>query len=213
MSGGSAAGARSDGACRLIVAMTPERLIGRGNALPWHLPEDLAHFKRCTQGGTLIMGRRSFESIGAKPLPKRCNLVVSTTLAAGAGPDGRELGGVRAFDSLAAACAWVQRTRPTGDELPWILGGTQLFEQVLAPLDARGGADARPGRDVPLPRAVELVVTWVPSQPVQPGDVLFPFDRAWIEQRYEAVERRTSEQGGLEFVTYRLRTPHAGPRP
>lgn len=59
-----------------IVAMTPERVIGRGGTLPWHLPEDLAFFKRTTSGHPIVMGRKTFESIG-KPLPKRRNIVLT----------------------------------------------------------------------------------------------------------------------------------------
>jgi dihydrofolate reductase len=59
-----------------IVAMTPDRVIGRGGALPWHLPEDLAFFKRSTSGHPVVMGRKTFESIG-KPLPKRRNIVLT----------------------------------------------------------------------------------------------------------------------------------------
>lgn len=59
-----------------IVAMTPDRVIGRGGALPWHLPEDLAFFKRTTSGHPIVMGRKTFESIG-KPLPKRRNIVLT----------------------------------------------------------------------------------------------------------------------------------------
>ena len=98
--------------CKLIVAMTAERLIGRHNDLPWHWPEDLAHFKRSTKGGVVVMGRRSFESLGGKALPKRTNLVVSRSQGADAGPDGREDGRVRIFGDLPSACAWVERTRP-----------------------------------------------------------------------------------------------------
>lgn len=59
-----------------IVAMTPDRVIGRGGTLPWHLPEDLAFFKRTTSGHPIVMGRKTFESIG-KPLPKRRNIVLT----------------------------------------------------------------------------------------------------------------------------------------
>jgi dihydrofolate reductase len=59
-----------------IVAMTPERVIGRNGALPWHLPEDLAFFKRVTSGHPVVMGRKTFESIG-RPLPKRRNIVLT----------------------------------------------------------------------------------------------------------------------------------------
>ncbi len=59
-----------------IVAMTPGRVIGRGGALPWHLPEDLAFFKRTTSGHPVVMGRKTYESIG-RPLPKRRNIVLT----------------------------------------------------------------------------------------------------------------------------------------
>ncbi|MCU0796481.1 MAG: dihydrofolate reductase [Akkermansiaceae bacterium] len=59
-----------------IVAMTPERVIGRDGSLPWHLPEDLAFFKRTTSGHPVVMGRSTFDSIG-RPLPKRRNIVLT----------------------------------------------------------------------------------------------------------------------------------------
>ena len=59
-----------------IVAMTPNRVIGRGGDLPWHLPEDLAFFKRTTSGHPIVMGRKTYESIG-RPLPKRRNIVLT----------------------------------------------------------------------------------------------------------------------------------------
>lgn len=59
-----------------IVAMDPNRLIGAGGKLPWHLPEDLAFFKKTTLGHPVLMGRKTFESIG-RPLPKRRNIVLT----------------------------------------------------------------------------------------------------------------------------------------
>ena len=59
-----------------IVAMDPNRLIGAGGKLPWHLPEDLAFFKKTTLGHPILMGRKTFESIG-RPLPKRRNIVLT----------------------------------------------------------------------------------------------------------------------------------------
>jgi dihydrofolate reductase len=59
-----------------VVAMTPERVIGREGSLPWHLPEDLAFFKRTTSGHPIVMGRKTYESIG-RPLPKRRNIVLT----------------------------------------------------------------------------------------------------------------------------------------
>ncbi len=60
----------------LIVAMAQNGVIGRNNQLPWHLPEDLRYFKKTTMGKPIIMGRKTFESIG-KPLPGRTNIVIS----------------------------------------------------------------------------------------------------------------------------------------
>lgn len=59
-----------------IVAMTPERVIGRDGGLPWHLPEDLAFFKRTTRGHAVVMGRKTWDSIG-RPLPGRRNIVLT----------------------------------------------------------------------------------------------------------------------------------------
>jgi dihydrofolate reductase len=62
-----------------IVAMDRKRAIGKGGTLPWHFPEDLKFFKETTSGGTVLMGRKTFDSIG-KPLPKRRNLVLSRSM-------------------------------------------------------------------------------------------------------------------------------------
>src|SRR5690625_391350 len=60
----------------MIVAMTDDHVIGRDNKMPWHLPADLAHFRRLTTGKPIIMGRKTYESIG-RPLPQRHNIVVT----------------------------------------------------------------------------------------------------------------------------------------
>lgn len=60
----------------LIVAMSKNRVIGNQGKIPWHLPEDLAHFKKTTMGHPIIMGRKTFDSIG-KPLPERKNIVIT----------------------------------------------------------------------------------------------------------------------------------------
>ena len=68
----------------MIAAMAHDRVIGKDNQMPWHLPADLAHFKRVTFGKPVLMGRKTFESIG-RPLPGRRNLVISRN------PDGSYL--------------------------------------------------------------------------------------------------------------------------
>lgn len=187
-----------DAVAALIVAMTPERLMGRNGGLPWRLPEDLAHFKARTLGGACVMGRLSFRSLG-RPLPGRANLVVSRA----ATTPGEERDGARWFPSLSAACRWVPSPQPDGAPPPplWILGGAAIFAEILAPLDGGPGAHARAG--LPVPRT--LVVTWVPSQPLLAGDLLFPFDQRWIETHYRVADERAGLTAGLRFVTYALR--------
>jgi len=101
----------------LVVAIDAQRGIGVDNKLPWHLPEDLAHFKRVTLGHPIIMGRKTFDSIG-RPLPKRRNIVVTRNR------DWRHEG-VDPVASLADAIALV------GDEPASIIGGAQIFGEAL----------------------------------------------------------------------------------
>ena len=63
----------------IIAAMSENRVIGRHNKLPWHLPADMKHFKRLTMGKPVVMGRKTFESIGG-PLPGRTNIVITRNL-------------------------------------------------------------------------------------------------------------------------------------
>ncbi|RSZ55877.1 dihydrofolate reductase [Massilia atriviolacea] len=102
----------------LIVAMDAERGIGIDNTLPWRLPEDLAHFKRLTTGHPIIMGRKTFDSIG-RPLPNRRNIVITTN------PDWRHDGVERAL-SVAHAIALA------GEAPAFVIGGAQIYAQTLA---------------------------------------------------------------------------------
>ncbi|MEZ5479009.1 MAG: type 3 dihydrofolate reductase [Thiolinea sp.] len=70
----------------LIAAMTPDRVIGRDGRMPWHLPADLAWFKRQTLGKPVLMGRKTWHSLGQKPLPGRQNIIISR--AAASSPEG-----------------------------------------------------------------------------------------------------------------------------
>jgi dihydrofolate reductase len=108
----------------LIVAVAAGGAIGRGGTLPWHAPEDLAHFRRVTTGHTLVVGRATWESIG-RPLPGRRFVVVTSSPAPL--PDG-----VEAASTPEGAVARALAT----DATPLVAGGAAVYE-ALAPLVAR----------------------------------------------------------------------------
>ncbi|MDR3297244.1 MAG: dihydrofolate reductase [Prevotellaceae bacterium] len=109
-------------AISIIVAAADNNVIGANNSLLWHIPADLKRFKLLTTGHAVIMGRKTFESIG-RPLPNRRNIVVSSTL--------QSLAGVELAPSLDAAIALAQN----GSEL-FIIGGGSIYHQAL-PLSQR----------------------------------------------------------------------------
>ena len=107
----------------LIVAMAANRVIGRHNDIPWHIPGEQQRFKKITMGHTLIMGRRTYQSIG-RPLPGRKTVIISRC------PDYTEPG-CSVAHSLAEALAGCQ-----GDEKVFIAGGGEIFVQTMAMADA-----------------------------------------------------------------------------
>lgn len=108
----------------LLVAMDRNRVIGVNNKLPWHLPKELKFFKEKTTGNTIIMGRKTYESIG-KPLPNRKNVVV--TKSNRTFPNGIEV-----LKDLSIIYEWNQK-QP--DVEFFVIGGANIFEQVLLHAD------------------------------------------------------------------------------
>ena len=102
----------------LIAAMAANRVIGRDNALPWRLPADLKRFKALTMGHPVVMGRKTYESIGG-PLPGRRNLVISRQR--GYSAPGCEV--VQSLDAAIAACRGAQEI--------FIIGGAELYRESL----------------------------------------------------------------------------------
>ena len=105
-----------------VVAMTPERVIGRAGTLPWHLPEDLAFFKRTTSGHPIVMGRKTYESIG-RPLPKRRNIVLTRDASWAA--EGIEV--IHRPQDL--------KMLPGLDGRVFIIGGAEIYAAFLEDLD------------------------------------------------------------------------------
>jgi dihydrofolate reductase len=114
----------SDLPITLVVAAADNDVIGRGNALPWYLPADLKHFKERTMGRPILMGRRTFESIG-RPLPGRSNIVLTRD---------REFSaqGVRAVRSLDEARELAEDIALIdGSEELMVIGGAQVYALAL----------------------------------------------------------------------------------
>jgi dihydrofolate reductase len=103
----------------LVAAVAANGVIGRQGRLPWQLPEDLRHFKRLTLGHPVIMGRKTWESLGGRALPGRDNIVVSAR-------EGYEADGAAVASSLEAALALC-----LGEPVAFVIGGSRLFAEAL----------------------------------------------------------------------------------
>jgi Dihydrofolate reductase len=154
----------------LIWAQAADRVIGRGGEMPWHLPEDLARFKRVTDGSTVVMGRRTWESLPPRfrPLHGRRNLVVTSDV------DWRAEG--------AEPVASVEEAVAADDEV-WIIGGAQLYAATI------GMADRLEVTDIDLATDGDAVAPaigagWVVTQ-VEPAS-------GWLHSRTGLDYRFTS---------------------
>lgn len=128
----------------VIVAVADNGIIGQDGRLPWRLPGDMAHFKATTMGHPVIMGRKTFQSIG-KPLPGRTNIVITRHA-------GFDAGGAVLADSFQAALAAAGQAGEGADEA-FVIGGAQIY-------------------DLALPRADRIILTEVHATP--DGDTSFP---------------------------------------
>ena len=105
-----------------VVAMAENRIIGKNNRLPWHFSSDSKHFKRLTTGHTILMGRKTFESLGKKPLPNRENFVLSRSRF-------EAPNSIKMFDSVENAL------KNATSEKVFIIGGASLYEQTMPLVD------------------------------------------------------------------------------
>jgi dihydrofolate reductase len=105
---------------RIIAAVSPEGVIGRGGTIPWHYSADFKRFKRLTLDDTVIMGRLTWESLPKKPLAGRRNVVITS----------QRLPDVECFQSLEEALATCE-----GDI--WFIGGARIYEEAMRVADLR----------------------------------------------------------------------------
>lgn len=166
----------------LIWAQTTDGVIGADGGMPWHLPEDLRHFKHVTRGQAVIMGRKTWESFPDRfrPLPDRANIVISRS------PD-YEAPGATVVGSLDEALAEAARQRPY--EIAWVIGGERVFREAL-------------------PLADELEVTEIDLD--VPGDTFAPeLDDDWVIVESEPADGWTECSGGqrVRWMTLRRTDP------
>ena len=109
----------------LIFARATNGVIGRDGTLPWHLPEDMAHFKRMTAGCPVIMGRKTWDSLPRKfrPLPGRTNLVITRQVL-------WQENGAKPLSSMREALLFCEQMVPVPAEV-WVIGGAQIYAEAL----------------------------------------------------------------------------------
>ena len=102
----------------ILVAVSPEGIIGKDNSIPWHYSADLKRFKRLTTGNTVIMGRKTWESLPIKPLPNRRNIVITRSSI-------EEIDCFQSIDDALQTCE--------GDV--WFIGGAGIYEEAMKKAD------------------------------------------------------------------------------
>lgn len=162
----------------LIVAVSENGVIGNQGQLPWHLPADLRRFKQLTMGHTLVMGRRTYESIG-RPLPGRTSIVITRDAE-------------RKIDGCITVTSWEEaRRRAPEDRDLFIIGGQQIFEMALPFADRLHWTQVHgvvPG-DVVFP-AIDWQQWRLISQEPHPADVRHEF--AYTFREYVRQKRQVS---------------------
>lgn len=153
----------------IIVAWAKGGVIGVDNKLPWHLPEDLRHFKSLTMGKPMIMGRKTYDSIG-RPLPGRTSIVVTRQL--GWHPEG-----VVVVHSVAEALVRAADFLSADNKEVMVIGGADIYRQLL-------------------PEACRIYLTEVDIEVA--GDAVFP-QLQWSQWQVSDLEEGISESNGLGY--------------
>jgi len=165
----------------MIVATADNNIIGKDNDMPWHLPADLAYFKKVTLGKPIIMGRKTYESIG-RPLPGRRNIVISRDEKYS--PQGNGATGVDAVTSVEEALALVDGTNGNEavDEI-MVIGGGAIYKHCL-------------------PKADRLYITHIKAE--IDGDTQFPHYESDNWQKISSELRKADDKNAydLDFCVY-----------
>ncbi len=160
----------------LIWAQARGGVIGLNGQIPWHLPEDLAHFKRTTLGAPVIMGRKTWDSLPQRfrPLPGRLNFVVSRDLTWGSDLDQTAAQSSASLEQALSIC------EQAGQPLVWVIGGGQLYAQAM-------------------PLAHELWVTEIDAQ-IEADTFAPEIGPEWVET---SREQHTAANGwAFSFVSF-----------
>jgi dihydrofolate reductase len=153
-----------------VVAMNRDRCIGKDGRIPWHHSEDLKHFKRLTTGGTIVMGRKTWDSLPRKPLPKRANVVLSRSPAPADLPEGAYF---TDLDGLADRLA-------TLPEPHFVIGGEQIYELLWDRIDdfrVTLVEDEVEGGDAFLHRPLEPEFTLAETTELSPACTVHRYER------------------------------------
>ena len=119
----------------LIAAVANNGVIGNGDTMPWHLPEDLKHFKAVTFGKPVVMGRKTYESLGSRPLPGRLNVVVSSSYPSFVEvPLAMERTRLVMSYSLANALRYARSCCRPGEDV-FVIGGGEIYAQTIGLAD------------------------------------------------------------------------------
>ena len=156
----------------LIAAMGKNRVIGNKGKLPWHMPADLKYYKDKIRGKTIVMGRKTFESMGNKPLPNRANIILTMD-------QNYKVDGAIVVHSADEALKEAEKISP--DQESMVIGGSEIYKEFL-------------------PRANRIYLTIIEGE--FEGDAFFPkYDiTEWKEISYEEHERNAENPYDYRFV-------------
>lgn len=167
----------------MIAAVSLNGIIGMDNKLPWNYPADMKHFRESTLNATIIMGRKTFESVGCRPLPKRRNIVISSRAV--------DHPGVETFSNLGAAlsnaCQVVTAVADVAVESNvWLVGGVGIYEEGMK-------------------YAQEIQLTLVPDVIEGTNVARFPFINPRLFEAQPMQFIPGDDSGMLRLVTYKRR--------